>query len=52
MNDQTVKEIRQEIDQALKRIGQSKNLDIRLGGCTYGAKNASFKLKVNEIGIR
>jgi len=42
-----LKELRQEINQALKEIADNHNINIDCGNCSYGDNEATYKLKIN-----
>ena len=49
-NRQNLKQLRQEIDQALQALGKKHGIELTAGAATYADKYATFKLKVNTLG--
>jgi len=45
-----LKELRQDIDAALKSVGEKHNVVLSVGRATFDALNATFKLEVAAIG--
>lgn len=48
-NKETLRSLRDEIDQALAAIGARHNVQIRAGNCTFDARSATFKLTVANL---
>ena len=42
-----LRELRQEINQALKEIADNHNINIDCGNCSYDDNEATYKLKIN-----
>ena len=49
-NRQNLKQLRQEIDQAVQALGKKHGIEFTTDGATYADKYATFKLKVNTLG--
>lgn len=47
ITSQMLKELRQEINQALKEIANNHNINIDCGNCSYDDNEATYKLKIN-----
>jgi len=47
ITSQMLKELRQEINQALKEIADNYNINIDCGNCSYDDNEATYKLKIN-----
>ena len=47
ITSQMLKELRQEINQALKEVANNHNINIDCGNCSYSDNEATYKLKIN-----
>ena len=42
-----LKEIREEVNQALESVAEKHSIEIHCGNCSYGDSEATYKLKIN-----
>ena len=42
-----LKEIREEVNQALESVAEKHSIEIHCGNCSYGDNEATYKLKIN-----
>lgn len=50
MNRNLLKQLKPEIQDALKELSKKHNVDIRCGSASFGSNHATFKLEISLIG--